>query len=277
MSINPKEHPTFKRAMSLAHHRLMSQNKVLNARIEALLKERRMDQREAANIALAGLAQQAYEDAVETLGSECSRRVRVEYVVSGDAFLSETAFQVAARGQNSALFILNAAQKARAAMPREVRSIHNFGCREDGLIFGTTRYEPLGGNFATFHDKIIEEIHSAALASARESQQGADESFNFITSSESSEAFKPSLLAIAERSFPQDDPSGKGRPLCTHADEMCARLAKLDLVVFCADSEPRHHLSGEQACERLRQITLDAHAERPDASAISQFFLSIGY
>lgn len=279
MSINPKDHPTFKRAMNIAHRKLMEQKDTLNSRIDALLKERILDQQEAASVALAELAQQAYDDAVKTLDLECARRARIEYTVPGELFLEDAKRQMSARPEEASKLLLGALMDASGCMPDMIRTIHEFGIREDGLIFGSTRNDAMGGSFEPLHERIIEALDDAALAEAKRKilSDGGSEDLAETMAPKLLSGMRPVLRKIAARSFPCDDPDRQGRALCTHADDLQARLERLAVVTFSADNEPRHAITGSQASARLAKLALEADQERPGAASISRFFLQLGH
>jgi hypothetical protein len=265
--------------MNIAHRRLVAQKDKLNSRIDDLLRERVADQHDAASIALEELAQQAYEDAVDTLDSECARRARIEYVVSGDEFLAESQASMIRSGDPSAILLGAALDAAKGRMPQQVNTVHTFGCREDGLIFGRTSTQAIGGSFEAFQSTIGEALDRAALMQARKKilADGASKDLATALAPRLLDGMRPALRAIIRRSFPVDDASEKGRTFCTHVDDVRGRLARLETVIFCADNEPRHVLPGLAASARMAQLAIEAHNERPDAASISAFFLSIGY
>lgn len=276
-TLPPKEHPTFKRAMELAHRRLMNERSKLNTRVDELVAQGVADAKEAGSIALAEMAQLAYEDAVETLASECSRRARVEYTMTGEAYVDDALAQISRHGKSSAL-ISKALKSARKAMPEQVRCVHEFGLREDGLIFGLTRNVAVNGSFEALQSKVRKAMEQAALreAKAKIKLDGAPDEMVDELAPRLLAAMAPALRQVAERSFPSDKAAQSGRPLCARAADLAEKISGLEEVVISCDNEPRHAITGMQAKVRLLSLSGEADSERPDAGSLSAFFLKLG-
>lgn len=274
-SINPKEHPTFLRAMSLARKGLVEDKAKLTARAQELLAEGLPNRSEATAAALSELAQAAYEEVVDTLSLECSWRARIEYTLPGEEFAAQARRHAQAQGGEAAEGMAAAFEQAQGFMPESIRTIHEFGLREDGLIFGRTHHKAIGGNFAMLQRAFLAVLESEARRGARPQSEVDDEHDDLAEWVAS--GLRPGLAALARRAFPDDQQAMQGRPLCTHLDELAARVRRLESIVFSAGDEARHALSGAQVAERLAGVARLAHAERPGAKSISQFFLALGH
>lgn len=266
MSINPKDHPTFQRAMHLAQSRLLDDKPGLRAKIDQLVERLPMPREEAVSIALGEMAQEAYENAIEELAEQCGARVRIEFSCTGHDYLDEMA-RYALRLNNGPSPILDAIEEARARMPEMVLTIHEFGVREDGLIFGRTYNEAAGGNFAHLQSCIL-------TALAQEAQGSANEDGSAPRRLDG--AVGPSLKSMAMRSFPSDDKTRAGRSLCTHVDDLAQRMRRLPTLTFSFGIEPRHSVSGTQAAARLIQIAEAENQMRPNDRAIASLFMELG-
>lgn len=262
MSINPKEHPTFQRAMHLAQAKLLGDKPALRAKIDGIIDNLPMPRDEAVSLALGEVAQAAYEDAIEELSEQCAARARIEFICSGHAYLDDLRRQVLRVGDGESA-LSSALEDARSTMPEMVATIHEFGIREDGLIFGRTYNEAIGGNFSTFQKCIMEALGKEAL--------GQGSSGNSLAA-----AVTPSLQSMAQRSFPSESRAASGRSLCTHVEELAARLRTIPNIIFSFGSEPRHSISGDQAAARLAQIAESENSLRPNGRAISHLFMELG-
>ena len=276
--MTPKEHPTFQRAMGLAHRRLMEQRDKLSERVDQLISERSIDSKEASSVALAELAQTAYEEAVEQLQSECARIARIEYSMSGGAFLDDAILQISSRDDEAANLVAQAMRLAKSGMPEQVLTVHEFGLREDGLIFGRTRNSAIGGSFSSLQIEIQKALDASALKQAKIKilEDGAPSQLVEALAPRMLKGMRPALRAIAEKSFPSESSAENGRPLCCFAQDLGAKLARIQSATINFDNEARHTITGKQASARLLKLSKEASAERPDAAAISNFFLKLG-
>lgn len=260
MSINPKDHPTFQRAMHLAQSKLLEDKPALRVKIDRLVERLPMPREEAVSIALAEMAQEAYENAVEELAEQCGARVRIEFACTGHDYLDEMA-RHALRLNNGPSPISEAIEDARARMPETVLTIHEFGVREDGLIFGRTYNEAVGGTFSHLQSCILGALAQEAHGLATHPLNGA---------------VGPSLKSMAMRSFPSDETERSGRSLCTHVDDLAQRMRRLPTLIFSFGIEPRHSVSGSQAAARLAQIAEAENQMRPNDRAIASLFMELG-
>lgn len=252
--IQPKDHPSFIRALGLAHGRLMASRSAL-ARMSPGAPSR-----DDSDEAMARLARQAYRDAVQTLERECSRRARVEYNLDGATFIDEACRKLLSKNDAMAALVARALSESRGAMPSQVQVRLDFGLREDGLVFGTARHKALGGSFQSLQE---------AVRGALERLLDSDESIADTAT------MRLALIVMIEQSLPVDHPDG-ARPLAAHVDDLSERFAGMAEVDLQADAESRHLLTGPQASARIAQISLDADAERPNAAAVSTFLSKLG-
>lgn len=277
--IQPKDHPTFKRAIGLAHKRMMEQRETLARRVAALLDEGGLSPKAAANMAMAELAHGAYREAVETLEQECSRRARVEYVIEGAVFLDEACSRMLAKGGELSSMIASALSLARAGMPGQVAIHLDFGLREDGLVFGTATHRAIGGSFQSLHDSVKESLELILPQDGLEQYdyEWDDSEQDHDARSSLSKDMRPALMAIVAQSLPPPDSSGEARPLSATIVDLRERLERLPLVDFQADAESRHVLTGLQAIGRIEAISAEAGSERPNAAEFSRFMMELGF
>lgn len=275
---SPKDHPTFKRALTLAHKALLTDRGTIAERVKEILSQTDFDEAQASDIALSELAHKAYANAVDVLERECSRRVSIRYTVEGSVFLDEACRKMLIKNVGLGPLLVDALSRARDGMPGHVEAILDFGCREDGLIFGRARHRAIGGSFAALQSRVIEALNSAALeeAKARLSCDGNPQDTVEELAPRILDGLLPTLKSVAQQTLPSDETSVDGRPLGALIDDLRDRLSLLSTVEFRADAEPWHTLTGTEASTRLLGISQEANSERPHAAGIARFLTDLG-
>ena len=276
--MTPKEHPTFQRAMQLAHQQLMNQREKISTRVDLMMNERSIDIKEASSLALAEMAQNAYKDSVEQLQAECSRIGRIEYTMSGIDFLEDAIMQISSKEDEAVLFVIEALKKSCHRMPQKVVTVHEFGLREDGLIFGYTQNEAIGGSFEKLQLEIQQSLDQSAFEYAKSQRVDDEISRNKVKSlvSKTLSTMNSTMRSIAERRDSSEFSMKTGRPLCCFAKDLASKITKMKDVTINFDNETRHTVTGKQASSRLLKVSKEASDERPEAANISNFFLKVG-
>lgn len=252
------------------------------AKIEALVQgaaaQGLSDPLEAVAEAIFEISASAFSEAVEVLWSECTRRVKIEYVCTGGALIDEACRRLSRRSDGEAPVLARALAAAREAAPGHIETTMEFGLREDGLIFGTARQRAQGGSFNELLAKALLLLGTAALSDACDSLAADGVPLRARAEMALSQAERelPALSRAARSAIPTDEAARQGRPLAIGLAELSERLLHLPHVEFCADSESTHTLTGPQAAARLLALALEADAERPHAAALSTFLSELG-
>jgi hypothetical protein len=269
--IQPKDHPSFKRAIGLAHGKLLKLRSVPD--FNGATAPKNFLTQEAVHAAMTDMAHQAYCDAVAMLEQECSRRAVIEYDMQGAIFIDEACHKMMSKAGGMGSLVAQALSASRESMPGHVRVRLEFGLREDGLIFGHARHEAIGGSFLSLQTAVRASLELLFESSLDVHGQAPDEDGSLL--GPIPPEMRPALLSLVEYNLPAAQP-GSLRPLAAHIDDLRERLSKLDRVDLRADTESLHTLTGAQASARMAQISSEANSERPHAASVSSFLSKLG-